>query len=154
MALMGLWDQSCDIEQLDRDEPSASFTGCVVRLARTTELFVGAILPNEGNAPVRLNCREWIVGDLDWGEGTSSEEGRLANVRFPDDPQLHKGTNVMLPQVPLWPGPNDGRGTSEGYVRTPLRGRRRRAEIRITSTPPISAGPPKSENSGIGTVSE
>ena len=95
---MRLRDQSCDIEQLDRDEASASLTGCIVRFARMAELVVRASFANEGNAPVRLDCRERIVGDLDWGESSSCEEGRLANVRFPDDPQLHMATNVILPQ--------------------------------------------------------
>ena len=48
------------------------------------ELVVRASFANEGNAPVRLDCRERIVGDLDWGESSSCEEGRLANVREAD----------------------------------------------------------------------
>src|SRR2546422_11528403 len=98
---MRLRDQPRDIKQLEGDETSASVTGCIVRLARTAELLVRASLPNEGHASVRLDCREGIVCNLDRRERRRSEEGGLANVRFPDDPQLHGATNVMLPQVPL-----------------------------------------------------
>src|SRR5207249_12033486 len=60
--------------------------------------FVRTRLPHKGDTSVRLDCREGIVGDLDWGESGSGEKGRLANVRFPDDPQLHGSTNV-IPQI-------------------------------------------------------
>src|SRR5437867_10610673 len=98
---MRLWDQTCDIEQLDGDEASASLTGGVVRLARTADLVVRTSFSNESHPSVRLDCREGIVCNLDRRERRRSEEGGLANVRFPDDPQLHGATNVMLPQVPL-----------------------------------------------------
>ena|SRR2546426_9711995 len=117
---MGLWDQSCDIEQLDRDEASASFTGGILRLAGTAELFVGASLPNEGHTSVRLDCRERIVCDLDRRESRRGEERGLTNIWFPDNPQLHEATNVMLPQVPLWiPSTDSFRGGWEGRLRFP-----------------------------------
>jgi len=99
-ALMRLWDETSDIEQLDRDEARARLTRRILGLASMTELFVGARLPHKGDTSVRLDCREGIVGDLDWGESGSGEKGRLANIRFPDDPQLHGSTNVIPPQVP------------------------------------------------------
>src|SRR2546422_11669279 len=101
---MRFWDETRDIEKLDRDEASASLTRCIVRLAGTAELFVRTSLPNEGHPSVRLNCREWIVCDQDRRERCRGEESGLADVRFPNDPQLHEVTNMMLPQVPLWPG--------------------------------------------------
>src|SRR2546426_6873106 len=104
---MRLWDQTCDIEQLDGDEASASLTGGVVRLARTADLVVRTSFSNEGHPSVRLDGCEGIICDLDRRERRRGEECRLAYVRFPDDPQLHEATNVMLPQVPLWRGPNE-----------------------------------------------
>src|SRR2546425_11664725 len=98
---MRLRDQPRDIKQLEGDETSASVTGCIVRLARTAELLVRASLPNEGHASVRLDCREGIVCDLDRCERRRSEEGGLADVRFPDDSQLHHAENQVRPQVPL-----------------------------------------------------
>src|SRR5206468_11379854 len=103
-ALVRLWDQPSDIEQLDRDEASASLTGCILRLAGMAEVVVRTSLPNEGHASIRLDCCERIVCNLDRRERRRSEESGLADVRFPDDPQLHEVTNVLLPQVPLWPG--------------------------------------------------
>src|SRR2546425_10260816 len=104
---MRLWDQTCDIEQLDGDEASASLTGGVVRLARTADLVVRTSFSNEGHPSVRLDGCEGIICDLDRRERRRGEECRLAYVRFPDDPQLHEATNVMLPQVPLWRGLNE-----------------------------------------------
>src|SRR2546425_3509121 len=119
------------------------------------ELFVRASLPNEGHASVRLDCREGIICNLDRCERRRSEEGGLANVRFPDDPQLHEATKRDASTSTFMARPTDKfLRAFRGYKRSRLCFCLRRDETRRTIIPPISAGPPASENSGIGTVSE
>jgi len=95
-----LWDQPSDIEQLDRDEASASLTGCILRLAGMAELVVRTSLPNEGHASIRLDCREGIVGDLDRNQGSGGEEGRLANIWLANEAEFHRIGNDMVLEVP------------------------------------------------------
>src|SRR6266566_9013216 len=99
-ALMCLWNETSDIQQFDGDETRARLARRVFRVARPTNLSVWARLAHENHASIRLDCRERIVCDLDGCERRRGEECRLADIRFPYDPQLHMGTNVILPQVP------------------------------------------------------
>jgi len=95
---MGLRDETGDIEQFDGDEARARLARRVFRVARPADLLVGASLAHESHASIRLDCRERIVRNLHWCERRRGEECGLADVRFPDDPQLHKATNVILAQ--------------------------------------------------------
>src|SRR2546428_9885870 len=97
---MRLWDETGDIEQLDGDETSASLTGCIVRLARTAELFLRASLANESDASVRLDCREGIVCDLDRHERRRGEEGRLAHIWLTDEAEFHRLRTALALEVP------------------------------------------------------
>ena len=97
---MGLWDETRDIEQLDRDEASSPLTGRVLRLTRTAELVVRASFPNERYASIRLDCRERVVCNLDRRQRGRGEERGLADVRFPDDPQLHGVRTEIVLEVP------------------------------------------------------
>src|SRR5713226_8490308 len=150
---MRLWNETGDIEQLDGDETHACFTRRIVWVACAAELFVRARFAYEGDTSVRVDCCEGIVCDLDWGECHCGKERRLANVGFPDDPQLHEPTNVMLPQVP-WRRRATVEEGSLGPLVSYLVRVRRRYEQRTTIIPVAKIGASMSLNSGTGTTIE
>src|SRR5437867_2592984 len=152
--LVCFWNQTGDIEELDGNEPRASLARCVVGLAGTAELDVRASLADIRDSSVRVDRGEGIVRDRDGGECCRSEEGRLADVRFPDDPQLHDAKNEVRPQVPLEEG---GRPVTPGRTNPASRACyfarcRRRYEIRRTTIAVAAEGPAISPNSGAGTI--
>ena len=97
---MRLRDETCDIEKFEGDEARARLTGRVFRVAGTAQFFVRARLSYESDASVRLDRCERIVRDLDRRERRRSEESGLANVRFPDDSQLHGVSTEIALEVP------------------------------------------------------
>src|SRR5207247_6669120 len=63
------------------------------------DLEVEAAHPDERDPAVRFDRREWVVRDLRGGERRGGEEGGFADVRLPDDPELHGASNGARAQV-------------------------------------------------------
>jgi len=99
-ALVRLRDEPRDIEQFHGDEPRSSPARGVVRLAVNPELRVRTRLSHVGHTAVRFDRGERIIRDLNRNERRRGKEGRLPDVRFPDDPQLHAVSTGLGLEVP------------------------------------------------------
>src|SRR6266581_947326 len=135
-ALVGFGHEPRDVEELDGNQARAVLARRVVRLARSSDFDVRARLAHVRDASIRVDRREGVVCDLHRRQRRRREERRLADVRFPNDPQLHGATIGLPAQVP-WRVPRP--------THSLRRRRRARKETRVTVA---TAGKASSWNSG------